>query len=130
MDVVESSLMACDTRVDELDRLSERGLEVYLAGRGTLAVSLFSRAENLATQLHSDDTCLVPAWLRLKRAASLVRQGILAREAAKGTPREDAGKEESAGLRVQAWELLQDVITLVQRRTAVGTTVRKRVVPA
>ena len=71
---VESSRMASssagaarDTRVDDLYRLMERAIEAFEAGRGALAATLFSRAGNLATQLHNDDTCLVPAWLRYWR---------------------------------------------------------------
>lgn len=52
-----------DTRVDDLDRLSERAIEANAVSRDALAAKLFSRAEALAMQLH-DNNSLVPAWLR------------------------------------------------------------------
>ena len=54
---------AHDTRVDNLDRLVERALEAGVVSRGELAATLFSIAENLASQLHPDDTCLIGASL-------------------------------------------------------------------
>ena len=50
-----------ETRVEDLYRVMERGMESSVNGRGALAARFFSRAENLASQLHPDDTCLVPA---------------------------------------------------------------------
>lgn len=120
-----------DTRVDNLDRSTERAIDALVAGRAALAATLFSRAENLALQLHSDDTCLIPAWLRRWRFASLSLQAAAVRKAAERTPRENAAvQEEVAALSAQAWELLQGVVAVVERRSAAGTTVRKRVVPA
>ena len=131
--VVKSSLMACgagaarDARVDDLDRFTERALEAHVAGRGALAVTLYTRAENLATQLHPDDTCLIPAWLRCYRALSLLQQAALANLAAGGTPaREDASAQDVAALRVQAGDLLQGVVAVIERRTTAGTTVRRK----
>lgn len=47
---------ASDTRVADLDRLTERGLDAAVDGRCALAATLFLRSENLAIQLHDDDT--------------------------------------------------------------------------
>ena len=117
--VSSSGAAARDTRVDDLDRLTERALEAEAVRRAALAATLFSRAENLATQLHPDDTCLIPAWLRFKRAASLRHQAILAMEAVEGTPRMEA-----AALLGQTWQPLRSVVAVVERRSAAGTTVR------
>ena len=69
---------ACETRVDDLDRLMLRAMEADAVSRDALAATLYTRAENLATQLHPDDTCLIPAWLRYRRSASLFQQGLAA----------------------------------------------------
>ena len=58
-------------------------MEAGVVGRGALAATLFSRAETLASQLH-DDTCLVPAWLRYRRAVTLFLQADLMTKATKG----------------------------------------------
>lgn len=65
------SSSARDVRVDDLDRLTERGLEAFVNGRDALALTLYTRAENLALELHPDDNSLVPAWLQSKRAAAV-----------------------------------------------------------
>ena len=130
-----ASSSGVDARLEDLDRLTERALEEKASGRFALATTLFSRADALASQLHND-TCLVQAWLRYYHASSLCEQGVLAREAAKRTPREDgvtqeAGREdasfkEASALTAQGWELLQSVIAMLERRAAAGTTVRER----
>ena len=112
---------ARDTRVDDLDRLIERGLEASVNCRFALAVTLYTRAEALAAQLH-DDTCLVPAWLRKTRATSLHNQGAMVRKTA---GREATGTTEAAALYAQESECVQDVVALVARRTAAGTMVRR-----
>ena len=54
----------------------------------------------------------------------MFEQGVLAREQADdGTQTKDA-----AALDVQAWELLQGIVAVIERRKAAGTTVRKDIV--
>ena len=93
--------------------------------RCALAATLYGRAEALALQMY-DDACLIPAWLRGHRAAQLTQQALLVRQAVAGTPREDAGTHEAAALDTQALELLQNIIAVIERRTAAGTMVRER----
>ena len=69
-----------DTRVNDLDHVMERALEAGVKCRAALAVTLYTRAENLATQLHPDDTCLVPAWLRYCRARLQAKENRLLRK--------------------------------------------------
>ena len=119
-----SGAAARDTRVNDLDRYMKRAIEANRVSRGALAATLFLRAENLASQLH-DDTCLVPVWLRYHRALSIRRQGALVRKAAEETPREQEGIQlEAAAFDVQAWELVKDIIAVIERRKAAGTMVR------
>ena len=117
--------MACDTRADDLEDLVERGMEAGVKGRYALAATLLLRAENLASQMH-DDTSLVPAWLQYYQAVALRQHATLARKTEEGTPREGAGIQEAAALCAQAWELRQGVIAVIERRTAAGTTVRRK----